>query len=70
LPGAEGTAGVTIDQASGADEEARPAQKLTVLDVEDEDSLRQAVVKMLRREGFEVYDASTGLGIAIRGAST
>ncbi len=60
LPGAEGTAGVTIDQASGADEEARPSQKLTVLVVEDEDPLRQAVVKMLRREGFEVYEASTG----------
>jgi PAS domain S-box-containing protein len=60
LPGAEGTAGVTIDQASGADEVVRPSQKFTVLVVEDEDSLRQAVVKMLRREGFEVFDASSG----------
>ena len=60
LPGAEGTAGVTIDQASGADEEARPSRKSTVLVVEDEDTLRQAVVKMLRRAGFEVSDASSG----------
>ena len=60
LPGAEETDGVTIDQAFGADEEARPSQKLTVLVVEDEDPLRQAVVKMLRREGFEVRDASNG----------
>jgi len=31
-----------------------------VLVVEDEDSLRQAVVRMLRREGFEVLEAGNG----------
>jgi DNA-binding NtrC family response regulator len=33
---------------------------MTVLVVEDEDSLRQAVVKMLRSTGFEVLEASNG----------
>ena len=61
LPAAEETDGVTIDHASGADEEARPSQKFTLLVVEDEDLLRQAVVKMLRREGFEVLTLRTGL---------
>jgi DNA-binding NtrC family response regulator len=32
----------------------------TVLVVEDEDSLRQAVVKVLRKSGFEVLEAADG----------
>ena len=35
-------------------------QDLTVLVVEDEDSLRRAVAKMLRRAGFQVHEASNG----------
>jgi PAS domain S-box-containing protein len=35
-------------------------QQSTVLVVEDEDSIRQAVIKMLRKTGFEVLEASNG----------
>jgi PAS domain S-box-containing protein len=60
LPCAAPMAGAIIDPFSGADEPERPPQRFTVLVVEDEDPLRQAVVKMLRREGFEVHEASNG----------
>jgi two-component system, cell cycle sensor histidine kinase and response regulator CckA len=42
------------------EEPARPAQSATVLIVEDEDALRQAVAKMLGKAGFEVLEASDG----------
>jgi PAS domain S-box-containing protein len=60
LPCAEAMAGATVDPASGANEEARPFRKFTVLVVEDEEPLRQAVVNMLGREGYEVYEAANG----------
>jgi len=60
LPCAETMAGATIDPVSGAGGTARSSRKFTVLVVEDEDRLRQAVVQMLRREGFEVLEASNG----------
>ena len=60
LPCAEGTAGAS-GRAMFADEElAVPSQHGTVLVVEDEDQLRQAVVKMLRKSGFEVFEAADG----------
>jgi PAS domain S-box-containing protein len=39
---------------------AIPSQRRTVLVVEDEDHLRQATVKMLRKSGFEVFEAAEG----------
>ncbi len=60
LPCTDTRAGVTIERISGAGEPARPSQAFTVLVVEDEDSLRHAVVKMLRKTGFEVLEAATG----------
>jgi CheY-like chemotaxis protein len=61
LPSAEATDGTIIDPVSGGDEPPAPLpHRFTVLVVEDEDPLRQAVVKMLRREGFEVYEAPNG----------
>jgi PAS domain S-box-containing protein len=60
LPCAETMAGATIDPVSGAVWTAHPSRKLTVLVVEDEDPLREAVVQMLRREGFRVLEASNG----------
>jgi PAS domain S-box-containing protein len=60
LPSAETIAGATIDSVSSGDEPARRPHRFTVLVVEDEDPLRQAVATMLRREGFEIYEASNG----------
>ena len=60
LPCAEGKAGATSDPMSGAEQSARPSQTFTVLVVEDEDPLRQAVFKMLRKKGFEVLEAADG----------
>jgi signal transduction histidine kinase/ActR/RegA family two-component response regulator len=60
LPCAGEMATTTIDQESGVGGPPRPSPKFTVLVVEDEDTLRQAVVKILHREGFEVLEASTG----------
>jgi nitrogen-specific signal transduction histidine kinase/CheY-like chemotaxis protein len=60
LPCAEGKAGATNDPMSGAEQSARPSQAFTVLVVEDEDPLRQAVFKMLRKRGLEVLEAANG----------
>jgi len=54
--GAEATAG-PIPQA---EEVLQPSLKATVLVVEDEDPLRQAIAKMLRKRGFEVLEAANG----------
>jgi nitrogen-specific signal transduction histidine kinase/CheY-like chemotaxis protein len=43
-----------------------PTQHGTVLVVEDEDVLRQAVVKMLRKTGFEVFEAADGASAIAR----
>jgi CheY-like chemotaxis protein len=45
---------------SGIDEYPRPSAGATVLVVEDEDPLRQAVAKMLGKAGFEVLEAADG----------
>jgi PAS domain S-box-containing protein len=60
LPSVEATADAIIDPVPSGDEPARQPHRFTVLVVEDEDPLRQALVKTLRREGFEVYEASNG----------
>jgi len=60
LPCAETTVDANSDPISGIGESARPSQACTVLIVEDEDPLRQAVVKMLRKTGFEVLEAANG----------
>jgi PAS domain S-box-containing protein len=59
LPGAETAAEAAGGPMSGVQALVRP-QQLTVLFVEDEDPLRQAVAKMLRRTGFEVLEAANG----------
>jgi PAS domain S-box-containing protein len=60
LPCADTTAGTTIEPMSGAGKSACLSQAFTVLVVEDEDTLRRAVVKMLRKMGFEVLEAANG----------
>jgi CheY-like chemotaxis protein len=60
LPCAETTADASSDPFSRSGEAARPFQAFTVLVVEDEDPLRQGVVKMLRKTGFEVLEAANG----------
>jgi PAS domain S-box-containing protein len=61
LPCAEATAGPTRDATSGTGEvPGRSRVVATVLVVEDEDPLLQAVTKMLRRTGFEVLQAGDG----------
>jgi DNA-binding NtrC family response regulator len=45
---------------SGDGGNAAPAQDGTVLVVEDESDLRQPIVRMLRKSGFEVLEAADG----------
>jgi PAS domain S-box-containing protein len=45
---------------SGSREPASLSRKFAVLVVEDEDRIRQAVVTLLRRNGFEVIEAANG----------
>jgi DNA-binding NtrC family response regulator len=45
---------------SGVEAMAGPSQDATLLVVEDEALLRQALVKMLRKDGFEVFEAADG----------
>jgi len=59
LPCAEGKAKAT-DAAIGCEESVLPSQECTVLVVEDEVPLRQAVVKMLCNSGFVVLEANDG----------
>jgi PAS domain S-box-containing protein len=60
LPCAGATAGAPSDAISGIEELARPALYATILLVEDEDLLRQAVREMLRKGGFKVLEAADG----------
>ena len=60
LPCAEGTAEAASEPISSAAASARPSRACTVLVVEDEDPLRQAVAKMLRKNGFGVLEAADG----------
>ncbi len=60
LPAAEGGAGVTAGAISLDEDSARTSHEATVLIVEDEEGLRQAVAKMLRKKRFEVLEAANG----------
>ena len=60
LPCAESKARATSQPMASAAWSARSPQVCTVLLVEDEDVLRQAVFKMLRKNGFEVLEAASG----------
>ena len=60
LPCAKTTAGASGRAMSGDGGDAVPGQHGTVLVVEDEDNLRQPIVKMLRKSGFEVLEAADG----------
>ena len=60
LPAVETTAAPTSEPISGAVKSESASQEFTVLVVEDEHPLRQAVVRMLRRAGFEVLEAANG----------
>jgi signal transduction histidine kinase/ligand-binding sensor domain-containing protein/ActR/RegA family two-component response regulator len=60
LPCAETTAEAILDPKSDADQSVRPSQEFIVLVVEDEDLLREAVVRMLRKKGFAVLEAADG----------
>ena len=60
LPCAETEDTASIDHRSGIEESAGPFRDAVVLVVEDEDPLRSAVVKMLRKRGFGVLEAANG----------
>jgi DNA-binding NtrC family response regulator len=60
LPCAESAAEATKDQLSRGEEAASLSQEATVLVVEDESTLRQAVVTRLRKKGFSVIETSDG----------
>jgi len=49
-----------MDQLSSVEKSAHFSEDATVLVVEDEDVLRQAAAKTLRRSGFEVFEAANG----------
>ena len=59
LPCANTTAAESGDVISGG-QMAISSLHRTVLVVEDEDPLRHAIVKMLRKTGFEVFEAAEG----------
>ncbi len=60
LPCTDITARETRDSLSTLERFAQPSLGTTVLVVEEEDTLRYAVAKMLRRTGFEIIEASDG----------
>jgi CheY-like chemotaxis protein len=60
LPSSEATADNSSYSTWGSREPASLPREFAVLVVEDEDPLRQAVVTMLRRNGFEVIEAANG----------
>jgi CheY-like chemotaxis protein len=60
LPCADATASASGHVISSVGAVAVPSQNGAVLVVEDEGQLRQAVVKMLRTSGFEVFEAADG----------
>jgi PAS domain S-box-containing protein len=61
LPGSANVTGATNDPTLRCEETASPLHVGTVLVVDDEDSLRQAVGKRLRRMGFDVFEAADGV---------
>jgi PAS domain S-box-containing protein len=65
LPSAE-RAAYTSSRGGNGETVMVPTQRGTVLVVEDEDPLRQAVVKMLRKAGFTVLEAADGASAIAR----
>jgi CheY-like chemotaxis protein len=60
LPCARAVDGATADTVAGIAEAATPSREATVLVVEDEHALRQAVTKMLAKAGFKVLQVDNG----------
>jgi two-component sensor histidine kinase len=60
LPSAETTAAASGHMIFSDGQMAITSQRGTVLVVEDEDPLRQGIVKMLRKTGFEVFEVAEG----------
>jgi CheY-like chemotaxis protein/two-component sensor histidine kinase len=60
LPCSDERAAETHDPTSGGHEVANPFEGKTVLIVEDEAPLRRPVAIMLRKSGFEVFEAADG----------
>ncbi len=71
IPRVEPATGTVAGPVSGNRESVPANHDLTVLVVEDEDPLRQPVVRMLRNEGFKVLEAGNGsIAINILRSST
>ena len=62
LPAENNTAHATRSTISRAGEETLASREATIFVVDDEDLLRQAVSKMLRKKGLSVIEASSGFG--------
>jgi PAS domain S-box-containing protein len=62
LPCADAAVGAAAGPILSPEGAERPSAEATILFVEDEDSLRQAVAKMLRKAGHEVLEAADGSG--------
>ena len=60
LPTAERESPATGDAYPGIEKHLPPSQPRTILIVEDESPLRKVVGEMLRRRGFEVFEAGDG----------
>jgi CheY-like chemotaxis protein/two-component sensor histidine kinase len=60
LPCAEPASSETFKSMSTIAESIGPSRQAAVLVVEDEDILRQAVAKTLRKNGFKVFEAADG----------
>jgi CheY-like chemotaxis protein len=60
LPCAETAAEASRPAVNGGAEPARASREFSILVVEDEDPLRLAVVRMLRKTGFAVLEADNG----------
>src|SRR5205807_8837313 len=60
LPSTKTTGSASGDAMSVEGGDAAPGRYGTILVVEDEDNLRQPILKMLRNSGFEVLAAADG----------
>jgi DNA-binding NtrC family response regulator len=60
LPSGKTRVAATGRAISGREQTAFPSQHCAILVVEDEDRLRQGIVTMLRKTGFEVFEAAEG----------
>ena len=73
LPAAKRPEGAAIDPRASEEATSNSFREATILVVEDEDLLREAIAKMLRKAGFESYEAADGSAaielLRARGAS-